>query len=42
MLPNDRNGSRIILTTRLLAVAQYPSGAAGLLHEMKYLNEDQS
>ncbi|XP_057790591.1 putative late blight resistance protein homolog R1B-12 [Salvia miltiorrhiza] len=42
MFPDDRNGSRIILTTRLVDVASYVVDVAGHIHFMRLLDEDQS
>ncbi|KAL0322263.1 UNVERIFIED_CONTAM: Disease resistance protein RPP13 [Sesamum calycinum] len=43
MFPDDKNGSRIILTTRLLDVATYVcSSSYGPPHEMPFLDETQS
>ncbi|XP_073035104.1 putative late blight resistance protein homolog R1A-10 [Primulina eburnea] len=40
--PDNDNGSRILLTTRLSDVADY-AGSSGIpIHQMKLLNEDQS
>ncbi|KAL0402622.1 UNVERIFIED_CONTAM: Disease resistance protein RPP13 [Sesamum latifolium] len=43
IFPDDKNGSRIILTTRLLDVATYVcSSSYGPPHEMPFLDETQS
>ncbi|KAL2515301.1 putative disease resistance RPP13-like protein 3 [Forsythia ovata] len=39
--PNDKNGSRIMLTTRLENVAKYAKSCPPL-HHMNFLNEDES
>ncbi|XP_042037903.1 putative late blight resistance protein homolog R1A-10 [Salvia splendens] len=41
VFPNDGNGSRIMLTTRLADLAVYPSPASAP-HEMRFLNDSQS
>ncbi|KAI3468958.1 hypothetical protein Pfo_025621 [Paulownia fortunei] len=41
IFPDDHNGSRIILTTRLLDVAAYADSCSPL-HEMRFMDEDQS
>ncbi|XP_057802687.1 putative late blight resistance protein homolog R1A-10 [Salvia miltiorrhiza] len=41
VLPDDGNGSRVVLTTRLFEVASYPD-PSNRLHEMSLLNADQS
>ncbi|KAH6829423.1 hypothetical protein C2S53_018441 [Perilla frutescens var. hirtella] len=41
MFPDEYNGSRIMLTTRLLDVAAYPDSNS-TLHEMQFLNDYQS
>ncbi|XP_051119127.1 late blight resistance protein R1-A-like [Andrographis paniculata] len=41
MFPEDSNGSRIMVTTRLLDIAQY-IGTSGFLHRMRFLDKDQS
>ncbi|KAL8557560.1 hypothetical protein ACS0TY_004851 [Phlomoides rotata] len=41
IFPDDRNGSRILLTTRLSDVATYASSGSPL-HEMKFMDENQS
>ncbi|KAL8544393.1 hypothetical protein ACS0TY_004799 [Phlomoides rotata] len=41
IFPDDKNGSRILLTTRLSDVATDASSAS-LLHEMKFMDENQS
>ncbi|KAL8544383.1 hypothetical protein ACS0TY_004793 [Phlomoides rotata] len=41
ILPDDKNGSRIMLTTRLLDVATYAS-SGNPPHEMKFMDEDHS
>ncbi|KAK6153943.1 hypothetical protein DH2020_013582 [Rehmannia glutinosa] len=38
--PDDYNGSRIVITTRLLDVASYASSSP--VHQLRFLNEDQS
>ncbi|XP_073318120.1 putative late blight resistance protein homolog R1B-23 [Primulina huaijiensis] len=42
IFPNDDNGSRILLTTRLSDIAVYAGYSSTLIHQMKFLNEDQS
>ncbi|KAK4394341.1 Disease resistance protein RPP13 [Sesamum angolense] len=43
ILPDDDNGSRIIMTTRLLDVARYvDSSSSSPPHEMHFLDDDQS
>ncbi|KAL0448367.1 UNVERIFIED_CONTAM: Disease resistance protein RPP13 [Sesamum latifolium] len=43
LFPDDDNGSRIIMTTRLLDVARYvDSSSSSPPHEMHFLDEDQS
>ncbi|XP_073318118.1 putative late blight resistance protein homolog R1B-16 [Primulina huaijiensis] len=39
---DNGSGSRILLTTRLLEVGVYAGTSGNLLHQMKFLNEDQS
>ncbi|CAA3012981.1 late blight resistance homolog R1B-17 [Olea europaea subsp. europaea] len=41
LFPNDNNGSRIILTTRLSDVADYV-GSSNTRHQMHFLNEEDS
>ncbi|KAL1538282.1 putative late blight resistance protein R1B-16 [Salvia divinorum] len=41
VFPNDHNGSRIIITTRLADVAAYANSGA-YFHQMKFLNDEQS
>ncbi|KAI3459102.1 hypothetical protein Pfo_015765 [Paulownia fortunei] len=41
IFPDDGNGSRIMLTTRLSDVAAYPDSSSPL-HEMRFLDADQS
>ncbi|XP_051119102.1 putative late blight resistance protein homolog R1B-16 [Andrographis paniculata] len=41
IFPNDSNGSRILLTTRLIDVARY-AGNSSFLHEMQFLNVNSS
>ncbi|KAL0302945.1 UNVERIFIED_CONTAM: Disease resistance protein RPP13 [Sesamum radiatum] len=41
ILPDDSNGSRIIITTRLQDVAAY-ADSSSLLHEMRFMDVDQS
>ncbi|KAL7140218.1 hypothetical protein ABFS83_09G107200 [Erythranthe nasuta] len=41
LFPDDRNGSRIVLTTRLVDVAVY-ANSFGPFHNIQFLNEDQS
>ncbi|KAK6136240.1 hypothetical protein DH2020_030029 [Rehmannia glutinosa] len=41
IFPDDHNGSRVMLTTRLSDVAAY-AGSSSLLHEMRFMDEDQS
>ncbi|KAL8557564.1 hypothetical protein ACS0TY_004855 [Phlomoides rotata] len=41
IFPDDKNGSRIMLTTRLFDVASYAS-SGGLLHEMKFMDGNHS
>ncbi|KAL8544403.1 hypothetical protein ACS0TY_004809 [Phlomoides rotata] len=41
IFPDDKNGSRIMLTTRLSEVAAYASSGSPL-HEMKFMDENQS
>lgn len=41
LFPNDHNGSRIILTTRLADVAAYVN-YSGTFHQMQFLNNEQS
>ncbi|KAG8388369.1 hypothetical protein BUALT_Bualt02G0118800 [Buddleja alternifolia] len=41
IFPDDHNGSRIMLTTRLSNVAGY-AGTLGSLHQIKFLNKEQS
>ncbi|KAL2243277.1 putative late blight resistance protein homolog R1A-3 [Sesamum indicum] len=41
LFPDDHNGSRIILTTRLVDVAVYANPSA-LFHQMQFLNKDAS
>ncbi|XP_057802818.1 putative late blight resistance protein homolog R1B-17 [Salvia miltiorrhiza] len=40
VFPDDGNGSRVVLTTRLFEVASYPDSSR--LHEMSLLNAEQS
>ncbi|KAG8387853.1 hypothetical protein BUALT_Bualt02G0064400 [Buddleja alternifolia] len=40
IFPNDHNGSRILLTTRLSDVAVY-ADSFGSIHQMRFLNEEQ-
>ncbi|XP_073124526.1 putative late blight resistance protein homolog R1A-3 [Henckelia pumila] len=42
IFPDESNGSRILLTTRLLDVASYAGCSDTLLHQMSLINEDQS
>ncbi|XP_073126202.1 putative late blight resistance protein homolog R1B-14 isoform X2 [Henckelia pumila] len=42
IFPDDGNGSRILLTTRILEVASYAGCSDTLLHQMSFINEDQS
>ncbi|XP_075481516.1 putative late blight resistance protein homolog R1B-16 [Primulina tabacum] len=42
VFPDDGNGSRILLTTRLSEVAVYAGSSSTPIHQMKFLNEDQS
>ncbi|XP_073015307.1 putative late blight resistance protein homolog R1A-10 isoform X2 [Primulina eburnea] len=42
VFPNDDNGSRILLTTRISDVAVYAGSSSIPIHQMKLLNEDQS
>ncbi|XP_073295598.1 putative late blight resistance protein homolog R1A-10 [Primulina huaijiensis] len=42
VFPDDDNGSRILLTTRLSEVAVYAGSSSTPIHQMKFLNEDQS
>ncbi|EYU24542.1 hypothetical protein MIMGU_mgv1a020452mg [Erythranthe guttata] len=41
IFPDENNGSRVVLTTRLLDVAAYVDSSS-LLHEMQLMNADQS
>ncbi|KAI3473827.1 hypothetical protein Pfo_030980 [Paulownia fortunei] len=41
IFPDDHNGSRIMLTTRLFYVAAYPDSSSPL-YEMRFMDEDQS
>ncbi|KAI3455516.1 hypothetical protein Pfo_012179 [Paulownia fortunei] len=41
LFPDDHNGSRIILTTRLVDVAVY-ANSFGHFHQIQFLNEEQS
>ncbi|KAL8544395.1 hypothetical protein ACS0TY_004801 [Phlomoides rotata] len=41
IFPDDKNGSRVLLTTRLSDVATYASSGSPL-HEMKFMDENQS
>ncbi|CAA2993372.1 late blight resistance homolog R1B-16 isoform X1 [Olea europaea subsp. europaea] len=41
LFPNDKNGSRIILTSRLKDVADYVN-SSNAHHQMRYLNEEES
>ncbi|KAG8388236.1 hypothetical protein BUALT_Bualt02G0104800 [Buddleja alternifolia] len=41
ILPNDSNGSRIIITTRLLDVANYAATFVSF-HQMEFLNKEES
>ncbi|CAA2993371.1 late blight resistance homolog R1B-16 isoform X1 [Olea europaea subsp. europaea] len=41
LFPNDRNGSRIILTSRLKDVADYVN-SSNAHHQMRYLHEEES
>ncbi|KAL0364510.1 UNVERIFIED_CONTAM: putative disease resistance RPP13-like protein 3 [Sesamum angustifolium] len=40
--PNNRKGSRIVLTTRLEMVAFYATNSRKYLHRMRFLNENES
>ncbi|XP_073297518.1 putative late blight resistance protein homolog R1A-3 [Primulina huaijiensis] len=42
IFPDDGSGSRILLTTRLSDVAIYAGCSSDLLHQMDFLNKDQS
>ncbi|EYU22216.1 hypothetical protein ABFS82_09G010700 [Erythranthe guttata] len=41
-LPNDKNGSRIILTTRLVDVALHASSSCGSILRIPFLDDDES
>ncbi|XP_042024556.1 putative late blight resistance protein homolog R1B-16 [Salvia splendens] len=41
LFPDDHNGSRVIITTRLADVAAYTNSGA-YFHQMKFLNDEQS
>ncbi|XP_073121175.1 putative late blight resistance protein homolog R1A-3 [Henckelia pumila] len=40
--PDDGHGSRILLTSRILEVAAHAGSSDTLVHQMSFLNEDQS
>ncbi|XP_073147829.1 putative late blight resistance protein homolog R1A-10 isoform X1 [Henckelia pumila] len=42
LFPDDGNGSRILLTSRILEVAAHAGSSDTLVHRMSFLNEDQS
>ncbi|XP_073121178.1 putative late blight resistance protein homolog R1A-3 [Henckelia pumila] len=42
IFPDNGSGSRILLTTRLLEVGVYAGTSSTLLHQMRFLSEDQS
>ncbi|XP_073121173.1 putative late blight resistance protein homolog R1A-3 [Henckelia pumila] len=42
IFPDDGNGSRILLTTRLLDVASYAGSSDFPIHQMSFIDEDQS
>ncbi|XP_073126203.1 putative late blight resistance protein homolog R1A-3 [Henckelia pumila] len=42
IFPDDGNGSRIMLTSRILEVSAHAGSSDTLVHQMSFLNEDQS